>query len=285
MKSKVMRTIVDFLIIIVAGIIFACGLESFVSPNNIAPGGVSGISVALSYLTGLNEGIFYLGLNIPLLILGFIFLGKKLIGKTLISVVTVTLAVDFIFANLPHYEGDRILAAIFGGLLMGTGLGLTYSREATSGGSDIVNKLINKKLQSASLGVITFITDCIVIGASMLVFREIEAGLYAIIAIFISSRVMDVIIYGGMEGKMLLVFSDKHEEIAKKFIENGRGVTFLDAEGGFSGKATKVICCAVRKNEYAKFRRFVKEIDSSSFMIIASAKEVLGNGFIDLNKQ
>ena len=124
MKASTKRTLIDIPVIIISSFIFSCGLKTFTAPNGIAPGGASGICVVLAYLTGLNEGVLYFIVNIPLIIIGFIFLGKKLMLKTLLSIVTITIATDYVFTYIPHYEGNEMLAAIFGGLLIGAGLGL-----------------------------------------------------------------------------------------------------------------------------------------------------------------
>ncbi len=282
MKSKVKTALLDVFTIIVSGFIFSLGLESFTAPNGIAPGGASGACVALSHITGISEGVLYFVVNVPLIVIGFIFLGKKLMLKTLLSIVTITLATDYVFVYLPDYKGDPILAAIFGGVLIGVGLGLCYHREGTSGGTDILNRLIYKRLPYVSIGVITFATDFAVVLFAAVVFKSVESALYAIIAIFVSSKVIDIIVYGSYEGKMLLIFTDKHEEIAKKITGSGRGVTFLQGKGAYSGKDKQVICCAVRKNDYVRIKRYVKEVDSSAFMIITSAKEVLGKGFNEI---
>ena len=143
MKATTKRTLIDIAVIIISGFIFSCGLKTFTAPNDIAPGGASGICVAVAHLTGLSEGVLYFIVNVPLIVIGFIFLGRRLMFKTLLSIITITVATDYVFAYLPHYEGDEMLAAIFGGLLIGAGLGLCYSREGTSGGTDILNRLFS----------------------------------------------------------------------------------------------------------------------------------------------
>ena len=183
MKASTKRTLIDIPVIIISSFIFSCGLKTFTAPNGIAPGGASGICVVLAYLTGLNEGVLYFIVNIPLIIIGFIFLGKKLMLKTLLSIVTITIATDYVFTYIPHYEGNEMLAAIFGGLLIGAGLGLCYSREGTGGGTDILNRLIYKRFPQISIGAITFATDLAVIIIAACVFGKLESALYAIIAI------------------------------------------------------------------------------------------------------
>ena len=181
----------------------------------------------------------------------------------------------------PLYAFD--CSGLICGFLMAKGLGLCYSREGTGGGTDILNRLIYKRFPQISIGAITFATDFAVIVFATCVFGKIESALYAIIAIFVSSKMIDIIVYGSYEGKMLLIFSDKSEEIAQKIMTAGKGVTFLSGKGAYSGDEKQVICCAVRKNDYVKVKRYVKEVDESAFMIITSAKEVLGKGFKEIN--
>ena len=282
-NNKVLRWIVDIILVIIGAGLYAVGLHSFATPNDIASGGVGGISIIINELTDINVGIMYGAINVPLVIIGLIFLGKKMMIKTVVSVAVITVATDYLLPGLsiPIYSGgDKILAAIFGGIFFGAGMGLVYLREGTTGGTDIINKLINKKFPHFSMGVIMLATDAVVIVASMIVFGTIEAGLYSMISIFIASKVMDMILYGSFEGKMLLIFSDKYEEISEYIMTSlERGVTWLDGEGAYSKAEKHVICCAVHKNEYSKVKRKVKEIDSHAFIIITNAGEVLGLGF------
>ena len=284
-NNKVLRWIIDVFLVIVGSMLYSVGLHFFATPNNIASGGVGGISIIINELTGISVGIMYGAINVPLIIIGLIFLGKKMMIKTVIGVAVITTATDYLlpYLDIPVYsDGDKILAAIFGGIFFGAGMGLVYLREGTTGGTDIINKLINKKFPHFSMGVIMMATDAVVIVASMVVFGTIEAGLYSMISIFVASKVMDMILYGSFEGKMLLIFSDKYEVISD-YIMNSleRGVTWLDGEGAYSKAEKHVICCAVHKNEYSKVKRKVKEIDPNAFIIITNAGEVLGMGFHD----
>lgn len=281
-KSSVLRWILDIILIFLGSAIYSAGIHCFTAPNNIAPGGVAGISTLINSVTGYdNIGLLYGIINIPLIIIGLIFLGKKLMIKTLFSVVFVTVITDYGLSFVPVYkDGDPLLAAIFGGVLFGIGLGLVYLREGTSGGTDIINKLINKKYPHISLGAAMLGTDAVIICSSMFVYSSIEAGLYAIVSIFICSKVMDMILYGSYEGKMLLIFSDKYEAISEYVMKDlNRGLTWLNGEGAYSRTDKHIICCAVHKSEYSKIKRKVKEIDPKAFMIISSVGEVLGEGF------
>lgn len=281
LRKEILRWIVDIICIVVGGVIYSTGLHCFSAPNEIAAGGVAGISTLINATGGLNIGLLYGLINIPLIIVGFIFLGKKMMIKTFISVLVVSFFTDYGLANVPVYEnGDRMLAAVFAGVLFGVGLGIVYVREATSGGTDIINKIINKYFPHISVGAAMMATDAVIIGTSMIVFKSIEAGLYALIAIFICSKVLDMILYGSFEGKMLLIFSDKYEEISEYVMTAlDRGLTWLNGTGAYSKTDKKIICCAVHKSEYAKVKRRVKEIDPKAFIIITDAGEVLGEGF------
>lgn len=282
-----LKLLIDTLSIIAGSALYSVGLHFFTAPNEIAPGGVGGISTLINSLSGLSIGLLYAIINVPLLIIGLIFLGKCTMIKTVISVAVISFLTDYGLeaVALPVYEnGDRLLAAITGGVLFGVGTGLIYRSEGTSGGTDIITKLINKRLPHFRMGVITLAIDAVIVTVSAVVYHNIESALYAIIAIFLCSKIMDLILYGSLEGKMLLIFSESYEKITDFIIkELSRGVTLLHGSGAYSGKDKKIICCAVHKNEYAKLKRRINEIDRSAFIIITNAGEVLGFGFTENN--
>lgn len=285
--KKKLKWLLDIPLIILGTLIYSAGINCFTAPNDIAPGGVGGLATVISFLSGhrLGIGLIFGLINIPLVIAGFIRLGRPLMLRTLLAVVVATLATDFFSGFFPTYSGDRIIAAVFGGVLIGSGIGLVYLRDGTTGGTDIINKLIQKAKPHLSLGSIMMITDAFVVIVSILAFGNLESGLYAIIAIFVSGRVMDVILYGGREGKTVLIFSEKSEEIGQAIINSiSRGATFLKAQGVYTHNDKNVICCAVHKNEYVKLKRIVKEIDEHAFIITATADEVLGEGFLGIDQ-
>ena len=287
MKKKTKKWLIDIPLIILGALVYSAGINCFTAPNGIAPGGVGGLATVLSYLSGyrLSIGILFGIMNIPLVIAGFMKLGKPMMLRTLIAVLITTAATDFFSQFFPKYEGDRIIAAVFGGVFIGAGLGLVYLRDGTTGGTDIINKLIQKAKPYLSLGFIMMITDATVVIISILAFGNLESGLYAIIAIFVSSRVMDRLLYGGKEGKAILIFSEKSEEIGQAILsKTPRGATFLEGKGVYSGEDKNVICCAVHKNEYVKLKRLVHEINPNAFIITTTANEILGKGFQENNQ-
>ncbi|MDE7192460.1 MAG: YitT family protein [Oscillospiraceae bacterium] len=281
-ENKILRYVTDFLLIIVANSVYALGVNVFVSPNNIAPGGVTGVSVIISSITPIPVGVLIAGINIPLIILGFIFLNKKIMIKTLISVAVLSVMTDAVMVNVPVYhaeEGSGILAAIFGGLLMGFGLGLNYMRESTTGGTDIINKIINRFRPTVRLGTLILITDSFVVAFGFIVYRDLDVIMYAVISIFVQSKIIDMMVYGGQECKFMLIFSERYQEICERFLKNNMGVTLLKGEGAYSKAERQVIAAAVHKSDYVRMRRVIKEIDPRAFVVITGASEVLGEGF------
>ncbi len=287
MKKETKKGLIDIPLIILGALIYSAGINCFTAPNDIAPGGVSGLATVISFLTGyrLSIGLLFGLMNIPLIIAGFLKLGKPMMLRTLLAVSVTTAATDYFSRFFPQYEGDTIIAAVFGGVLIGAGLGIVYQRDGTTGGTDIINKLIQRVKPHLSLGFIMMLTDAAVVLISILAFGNLESGLYAVIAIFVSSRVMDNLLYGGREGKAIMIFSEKSEEIGQAILKRTpRGATFLKATGVYSGKDSNVICCAVHKNEYVKLKRLVREIDPRAFIITSTANEILGEGFQENNQ-
>lgn len=284
--AAIRRWVIDIILIIVGSGVYALGVHCFTAPNNIAPGGVTGIATIISYVTGWNVGTLIALINIPLVIAGFILLNKRTMVRTMISVAALSLMTDVLFRNVPVYNADNgngILAAIFGGLLMGAGIGLVYVREGTTGGTDIVNKIINRFKPEIKLGQISFLVNALVAGLGMLVYRDLNVVLFALVAIFVQAKVIDSLVYGGLEGKFLMIFSEKPHDIAERLLKQKRGVTLLSGEGAYSGEQRQVVCIAVHKNEYVKVKRIVKQVDPEAFVIITGASEVLGKGFQKLD--
>ncbi len=284
--QSVKRWALDTLIIIFGAGVYALGVHCFTAPNNIAPGGVTGIATIISYVTGAKLGTLISVINIPLLISGFILLNRKTMIKTLIGVASLSLMTDYVLKDIPVYIADNgggILASIFGGLLMGAGLGIVYAREGTTGGTDIINKIINRFRPDIKLGQISFLINAGVALSGYFVYKNLDVVLYAIVSVFVQAKVIDMLVYGGLEGKFLMIFSEKPQEIAERLLKQKRGVTLLKGEGAYSGEERQVVCIAVHKNEYVKVKRIVKETDPNAFVIITGASEVLGKGFQKLD--
>lgn len=286
MKSTVIRWIRDIIVIIIGSAVYSLGVHIFISPNGIAPGGATGIAVIIAEFAPIKVGTLILLLNIPLIIAGFIRLNKSTMVKTLIAVVMISVFTDLAEMFIPVYKadvGNGILAAVFGGGIMGFGMGLNYRSEGTTGGTDILTKMLGRRFPEMRLGVLQAAIDGIVVLGGLVTYRDINVVLYAIIAIFAQTKAMDFVLYGGNDCRFLFVFSDNTDEIAKRLLEQRRGVTLFKAEGAYSGAERNVIATAVHRNAYSKVKRLVHEVDPRAFVVVTGTSEVLGEGFTKIN--
>lgn len=277
--------LIDSLVILLGTVIYSIGMYYFVTPSNIAPGGVSGIAILVNYVSGAPVGMVTMIINVPLLLIGWRFVGKEFLWKTILSIAAFPILYDYVLAkmHMPFYDGERIIACIFGGVLVGSGLGLVFSRSGSTGGTDIVSKLIHRKFPHIQLGRGMLMIDFVIITASIFVFKSIESALYAVIVIFTTSLLIDMVVYGGDKGKLVYIFSPKNSEISRQIHEVlGRGNTFLKAQGGYTGDERNILMCAVRTAEYSKLKRIVHGIDPDAFMIASDSSEVMGEGFKEM---
>ena len=280
MKQKAREFLLDVLYDGAGGAVFAIGLGCFVGPAQIAPGGVSGLSIIINYLTGLPVGSLNMGINIPLLLLAWRFLGRRFTLKTLRSVFIQSVMIDLVGLWLPVYAGDRIMSALFGGVAIGVGLAPVFMRGSTTGGTDIVSRLIQLRFRHVSIGKLLFMVDTAVLLLSVAVFRNIETGLYGMITIYTSNRSLDGILYGLDTGKVVLVISEKNQQIAQQVMDRlERGATFLQAEGAWSGQEKKVLLCVVRAVQCYRVEEIVRAADPDAFLVVMEANQIAGEGF------
>ncbi len=279
-KSKALEIGKNNIIWIIGCSLYAIGVNSFSIPNAIAQSGMTGLAVIFNHLFEFPVGTVNLILNIPLLILMWLFLGRQLVARTLWVTVLLSTALDVFAMFMPPYTGDKILASLFCGLLQGAGLGMIMITGATSGGTDIVGRLVHKRWPHITVGTIVMISDAIVVASGMLVFKSVESGLYAIIMIFVSTKVIDAMIYGTGNGKMLMIVTEKADEVSKAIVHSSpRGVSIIPAIGAYTGKDKNILICVARKHEISGILKTVKAIDSKTFIIVSEANEILGEGF------
>lgn len=270
----------DLAVFIIGGIIYSVAVVVFLAPNEIAPGGVTGIATILNFLFSLPIGIVVLIINIPLLILGFLKFGKGFIFKTTIATVCTSLLLDIGEPLLPKLHIDLILAAVFGGSLIGLGISMIMLRGSTTGGVDIIAKLINHRFAHISVGKIMLIIDAVVVMFAAVVYKNAQSALYSVVALYSSARIMDLVLYGSDKGKIIYVISDKTQDIVDDILLSvNRGVTVIDVVGGYKGKKRKMIMCTVRRNEVYAVYKSVRRYDESAFIVVAEAGEILGEGF------
>ncbi len=284
MTSKNRLRIKNFILVTVGAIIYASGIALFLDPNRLIPGGVSGLSIMISHLVDwLNTGTLIFVLNIPLLIAGLIKFGKGFMLSTVYVTALSSVAVDAISAlaaNHIPFTTDLLLSALAGGALMAFGLGLVLRGGGTTGGTDIITKFLRLKFKHVKAGNIFLIVDSLVIITSAIVFRDIESALYAAFALFISTRVVDMVLYGGDSAKLVYIISDRADDIADALMKQlDLGVTYLNAQGAYTGQDKKVLMCAAHRRAFPKIRALVSGMDDMAFMIVGSAQEIFGEGF------
>lgn len=284
-SNKIKTLLLDILFDLAGGVLAGISVNFFTAPNRIAPGGVTGIATLVNYLSGFPIGTLSFLINVPLILIAFQFLGKRFSIYTLKSMTIISFSVDFVALffdrmGISGYQGDAILAGLMGGVLTGCALALVFMRGSTTGGLDIVSRLLKKKYPHLSMGRLLFMADACVLTISVLVYGNIESGLHGLITIFTCSKMLDAMLYGGDKGKCIMIISDQYSQIAKA-INNDvrRGVTMLSGQGAYSEQERKVVLCAVRDNQYPAVKKVVHSIDPNAFIIVNTATEILGTGF------
>jgi len=270
----------DILFDLVGSLLFATGVNLFTLPNHIAPGGVTGISTICNHLFAIPVGLTSLLVNLPLLLIAWRKIGAGFALRTLKTVLIVSTVLDLQAAFGLSYTGDPLLASLFGGLLIGAGLALVFMRGSTTGGSDIVSRLVRLRWPHLQMGRVLMLADLAVILLAALVFRQLETALYGIIVVYTTGRTVDAILYGMDQGRMVLIVTNCEKEISRSILtELSRGVTVLDGRGAFSDQPRPVLLCAVRKTQFYALKRIVRTIDPSAFLIVTEAGEIVGQGF------
>ena len=279
LKYNIKEFFFDILVFVVASTAFSVGINCFLARNNILNGGFTGIATILNYLFEIPIGVAIFIMNTPLLIIAFKKLGVKFVFRTFLVIAISSVIID-LGAFLPVYKNDLLLSSIFGGVLSGLSLGIIFMRNATTGGVDIIAKLIKLRHPHITLGKSIFILDAIVIIAGGFVYGNFESMLYATISIFVSAQVLDYVIFGISRGAMIIIISDKNDEIRNMLIGDlDRGVTVLKGQGGYSNQDKNVLLCACYDNQAHKLIKKIKSTDENAFLIVTQSKQILGNGF------
>ncbi len=274
------RLLMDYVQIALGSAIGALAYPLFLVPNNIAPGGITGLATILNYVFGFSVGITSLILNIPMFLAGFRTMGKRFVLRTLAATLIFSVMIDLI--KLQPLTHDPLIAAIFGGTLLGLGLAVILRGGATTGGTDMLARMVHKYLAGISVGVFLFFFDFLVVLTAGFTISA-EKAMNAMICIFICSKVVDTVLTGIGTDKACYVISKNHERISARLLnELQRGVTVMDATGGFSGQNIKMLLCVVGRMEVMGLKNIVREEDKDAFMFITETHETLGEGFHDL---
>ncbi|MCM1262533.1 MAG: YitT family protein [Butyrivibrio sp.] len=272
-------TLKKYIIITVMAFVYAAAVSLFIDPNDMAPGGVTGIAIIISRFLPIETGTLIFAFNVPILLFSIWKFGLRFTISTVYSIALISLFTN-ILAPLGAATDDILLAALAGGVLYAISIGFMFKAGATTGGMDIIVKWLRIKLPYLKTGVLFFVTDVIIIMMSGIVFKNIDAALYAGITVAVNSVVLDIVLYGKDEAKLIYIISDHSEEIAGRMLkELDVGVTYIEGRGAFSGKEKQVLMCAVKKPVSPRVEAIVREEDADAFMIISSATEVFGEGY------
>lgn len=269
--------------IVLGCLIGALAYPWFLVPNNIAAGGVTGVATILHYAFGWPVGTVSLILNVPLFVIGFRAMGRIFVVRSLIATVLFSVAIDLL--PLKPMTDNLLLASVFGGVLLGVGLGLIMRGGATTGGTDMVARMVHHRFSYISVGAFLFFIDfCVIIAAGFTI--EVEYSLYALISIYVNAKVIDVVMLGFGSQKACYVISDEYEAIKRETLEKlDRGVTLLDSRGGYSGRQRPVLLVLLSSQEEGQLKQIVRTADPSAFMFVTEAYEVLGEGFQSLSNK
>jgi uncharacterized membrane-anchored protein YitT (DUF2179 family) len=272
--------------LIVAGtLLVSLGYVYFITPYKIVPGGIYGISIVLHHTFGLPVGLTALAFNIPLTIIGTRVLGPRFGAKTVVGFVLTSVFVDVLsyFSEFnPLVDGDPLLSSIFGGAIIGVGVGLIFKSKATSGGSDVIAMIISR-FTRLSLGLMMMAVDSVIVLVGFVAFGDWHIPLYSWITIFVMGKVIDAVLQGVSYEKTIFIVSDQHQAIRDKIINDlHRGGTYLNAEGMYNGNQKKVIFTVVNRRELAMLEEFINQVDPKAFLTVMDANEILGKGFKSL---
>ena len=274
-----MKNIKNILLTVFGTMITGFAIGAFLTPNKIVGGGASGISTILYHTLNIQPGLSFFALNLLFLLVGLTVLGKNFIFKTLMGITLLSLFTQ-IFSLIPIYTENLMLATIFGGVLYGLGIGMSFAAGASTGGTDIIGRIIQTKLSFVPIGKMLLFVDGVIIVISLAIFRNLELTLYGIITLFVSSFSIDFFINKLNVSKIAFVITDMGEEISKNLVTTSpRGVTLIDVVGAFTDTKKKMLFCALKESETESFQKKILAVDCEAFIVFAESQRIKGNGF------
>lgn len=279
-KKKIGKKFMGYVLMTLACFCYAVGISLFVEPNNIASGGVTGIAIILNKAIGGSTGIWFFVINIPILLIGMWKFGFKFLMSTVYCTTIISVFTDLLSRYGSPLTNDVLVATIAGGMLTAIGMGGVFKAGATTGGMDIVVKLCKLKFPYMKTGSLFLIMDFLVVLASAFVFQDIDRAFYSAMEVFVTSTLLDMVLYGRDGAKLIYIISDKSEKIAARLLDElNIGVTYMEGQGAYSGREKKVIMCVTKKQMAPRAEEIVKEEDPNTFMIVSSASEIYGEGY------
>ena len=283
-EKKGIQVLCDILVCIIGSALVGTALSVFTIPNEIAPGGISGLSTALVYMLGVRVSVLTLVLNIPIMLAAYRLLGKRSFFYTLLSTALLSGFIE-LASFLPVYTGNILIAAVYGGVLSGIGIGILFLRNITTGGTDLIALMLHKAFPNVPNGTILAVIDGIVVLIAVLVFQKIEVALTSVLTIYFSSKVIDLIAQGVDYAKVIYIVTDKGKELSAVLNSStDRGNTVIKAFGGYTGAEKQLVITVTRRNVLAQTLRLIHATDPAAFTFVTDSTEVHGEGFkIDYN--
>lgn len=281
MKNETGKELWSIVQITLAAVVYAAGISLFLDPNQLAPGGITGIAVILNRLIHIETGTLYFLLNVPVVFLGIIKFGIRFMAKTAWAILMTSFFTNLL-GNVGAVTDDLLMAGTAGGILIAIGIGLIFKAGATTGGTDIIVKILRQKYRHLKTGFLFLRMDVVIVGVSGLIFGDIDIALYALATVIISGKALDYVLYGGDEAKMFYIITGVPEKIGVRLMKELEvGVTYLQGRGGWTGDEKQVVFCMVPKRLGPEVEEIVKVEDSRAFMVVTSAGEIYGEGYKD----
>jgi len=283
-KDEIKLSAMKIVKILLGAAIFAMGIQWFYHPAKLLSGGITGVALILNYVNPhLRVGVMMIALNVPLFAIAWKHYGWRFIAGSLLGMLSCSLLIDFLSGFRFDFTQQPILAALYGGVLTGFGLGVVYSTGATTGGTDIIAKFIREKYPYVNFGKLILALDAVILAAYAAIFKKFDNAMYTVVGIYVASKMIDLVLYGAVASKLCLIISDKSDEIQNAIVnELHRGVTVLYGMGAYSGADKQVLLCAIKHQQIVAIREVIRSIDQSAFVIVTDAHDVFGRNFGDI---
>lgn len=270
--------------ILLGSAIFAAGIQWFYHPTSLVSGGVTGIAMIINYMTGAPVGVTIIVINVPLFLIAFKSYGWRFMAGSLLGTLASSVFID-LFSLIPYnITTEPFLASIYGGIITGLGLGLVFTTGSTTGGTDVVAKLIKERFPYVNFGTMILVLDAAIIAVYALLFRKYDSAMYTVIAVYVAARVIDLVLYGASQSKLCHIISEYSDEIKTAIVEKlDRGVTVLQGKGAYSGQDKQILLCVVKRQQIVEIKKIIKGIDKRAFVIVNDTRDVFGEGFGDIS--
>lgn len=283
-RQKFLTILKNFVLMTVGALIYGFGIAVFLDPNHLAPGGVSGLSIIINSIVDIGTGVWILLINIPILIIGLIVFKFKFLMGTLYATAFSSAVIEVIDRGFSHLIPDMhdhlLIAAAAGGVLVAIGIGLVFRGGGSTGGFDIIVKLLRRKFRHMKTGALYLALDITVLTLSAIAFHDVLVAMYAVVTVFTNSVVLDIVLYGKDNAKMVYIVTDAPDAVADRLMkEVETGVTMLHGEGAYTRKNKKVLMCVLHDHQYPQLRDIVKQEDKHAFLIVTKATEIFGEGY------